>query len=63
MIIFLLVLCVLIGTIGVARDMKKICSAARRDEGIKWFRELFDKGKTMKLTECLNKELNIFWRK
>ena len=43
--------------------MRKICSGARRDEGIKWFTELFDKGKTMKLTECLNKELNIFWRK
>ena len=27
--------------------MKKICSGARR-EGIKWFTELFDKGKTMK---------------
>ena len=28
--------------------MKKICSGARCDEGIKWFTELFDKGKTMK---------------
>ena len=53
----------MIGTKGVACDMKKICSGAWRDEGIKWFTELFDKGKTMKLTECLNKELNIFWRK
>ena len=58
-----MVLCVLRGTKGVARDMKKICSGARRDEGIKWFTELFDKGKTMKLTECVNKELNIFGRK
>ena len=24
--------------------MKKICSGARRDEGIKWFTELSDKG-------------------
>ena len=55
---YLLVLCVLIGTKGVASDTKKICSGARR--GIKWFTELSDKGKTLKLTECLNKELNIF---
>ena len=28
-----------------ARDMKKICSGTRRDEGIKWFTQLSDKGK------------------
>ncbi|CAH3162568.1 unnamed protein product [Porites lobata] len=28
--------------------MKKICSEARRDEGIKWFTELFDKAKSTK---------------
>ena len=35
----------MIGTKGVARDMKKICSGAWRDEGTKWFTELADKGK------------------
>ena len=35
----------MIGTKGVAWDMKKICSGARRDEGTKWFTELADKGK------------------
>ena len=34
----------MIGTKGVARDMKKICSGTRRDEGTKWFTELADKG-------------------
>ena len=46
--IIILISCVLIGTKGVARDMKKICSGARRDEGIKWFTELSDKGNTKK---------------
>ncbi|XP_068754196.1 uncharacterized protein [Montipora capricornis] len=36
------------GTKGVARDMKKICSGTRRDEGIKWFTELSDKAKATK---------------
>ncbi|XP_068738170.1 uncharacterized protein [Montipora capricornis] len=36
------------GTKGVARDMKKICSGARRDEGTKWFTELADKAKATK---------------
>ena len=30
-----------------ARDMKKICSGMRRDEGIKWFTQLSDKDKEM----------------
>ena len=29
-----------------ARDMKKICAGTWRDEGIKWFSELLDKGKS-----------------
>ncbi|XP_015764652.1 PREDICTED: uncharacterized protein LOC107343583 isoform X1 [Acropora digitifera] len=36
------------GTKGVARDMKKICSGTRRDEGIKWFTQLSDKAKATK---------------
>ncbi|KAM7427626.1 hypothetical protein ABFA07_021273 [Porites harrisoni] len=36
------------GTKGVARDMKKVCSGARRDEGVKWFTELSDKAKATK---------------
>ena len=32
------------GTKGVARDMKKVCSGAQRDEGKTWFSELSDKG-------------------
>ena len=41
-----LVYCVhsMIGTKGVAKEMKKICSGTRRDEGVKWFTELSDKG-------------------
>ena len=35
-----------IGTKGVARDMKKICAGTHRDEGIKCFSELSDKGKS-----------------
>lgn len=31
-----------------ARDMKKICSGTRRDEGIKWFTQLSDKAKATK---------------
>ena len=34
-----------------ARDMKKICSGTRRDEGIKWFTQLSDKGKEMFLVQ------------
>ena len=34
----------MIGTKGVAKEMKKICSGPRRDEGVKWFTELSDKG-------------------
>lgn len=33
-----------IGTKGVAKEMKKICSGPRCDEGVKWFTELSDKG-------------------
>ena len=33
-----------IGTKGVAKAMKKICSGPRRDEGVTWFTELSDKG-------------------
>ena len=36
-----------IGTKGVARDMKKVCSGAQRDEGKTWFTELSDKGRGM----------------
>ncbi|XP_068711084.1 uncharacterized protein [Montipora foliosa] len=36
------------GTKGVARDMKKVCSGTRRDEGIKWFTQLSDKAKATK---------------
>ena len=34
-----------VGTKGVARDMKKITSGTRREEGITWFTELSDKGR------------------
>ena len=34
----------MIGTKGVAKEMKKICSGPRCDEGVKWFTELSDKG-------------------
>ena len=43
-----------IGTKGVARDMKKVCSGAQRDEGKTWFSELSDKGTGM------NFELSVF---
>ena len=33
-----------IGTKGVAKEMKKNCSGPWRDEGVKWFTELLDKG-------------------
>lgn len=36
------------GTKGVAKEMKKICSGPRRDEGVKWFTELSDKAKATK---------------
>ena len=36
-----------VGTKGVARDMKNICCGTRHDQGIKWFTELSDKGKTL----------------
>lgn len=36
------------GTKGVARDMKKVCSGAQRDEGKTWFSELADKAKATK---------------
>lgn len=40
-----------LGTKGVSRDMKKVCSGARRDEGKTWFSELSDKGTD---TSCNN---------
>ena len=39
------------GTKGVARDMKKVCSGAQRDEEKTWFSELSDKGTVMWLFE------------
>lgn len=33
-----------VGTKVVARDMKKVCADAKRDEGKTWFTELSDKG-------------------
>lgn len=34
----------MIGTKGIAKEMKKICSGPQPDEGVKWFMELSDKG-------------------
>ena len=42
--VFVYILHSTIGTKGVAKEMKKICSGPRRDEGVKWFTELSDKG-------------------
>ena len=48
-----------VGTKGVARDMKKICSGTRRDQGIKWFTELSDKGKTLHRMIVLYEMINV----
>ena len=48
---------VCVGTKGVAREMKKICSGTRREEGITWFTELSDKGKQInKIILCFATE-------
>ena len=41
---FVYCLLLTIGTKGVAKEMKKICSGPQRDEGVKWFTDLSDKG-------------------
>ena len=42
-----------------ARDMKKVCSGTRRDEGIKWFTQLSDKGKEMFLVQDRSVRLSL----
>ena len=41
---FVYCLLLTIGTKGVAKEMKKICSGPQQDEGVKWFTDLSDKG-------------------
>ena len=42
--VFLYCLHPTIGTKGVAKEMKTIYTGPQRDEGVKWFTELSDKG-------------------
>lgn len=42
--VFVYCLDFMIGIKGAVKEMKKICSGLRCDEGVKWFIEFFDKG-------------------